>query len=182
MVFFWRATVCTSAWRDCFASCKRGFKWNGHLADGALCISISALSLLCPLCFLSCSTPEPLGRYRWWEQCMLGSCMWSCEGLVSIGEEGQWLCCSSWPPAANSSLLSAFRSFRVCSAGYCRFINLNGWNTMPGRRGVMAELEPRLQPNNHWQTKKPQSDKLQIPTIPPAVYLCKLTSHWYRHS
>lgn len=39
----------------------------------------------------------------------------------------------------------------------------------------MAELEPRLQPNTHLQTLKPESDSLQIPSIPPAVYLCQLT-------
>lgn len=41
----------------------------------------------------------------------------------------------------------------------------------------MAELEPRLQPKNLWQTKKPQPHNLYIPAVHfnPATYLCQLT-------
>lgn len=71
---------------------KGGLKWNGHLADGAFCICISALSDSCSLP-LFCSTPEPLGivglRSACWET------VWgSVPELVSRREEGTSLCCS----------------------------------------------------------------------------------------
>lgn len=101
---------------------KGGSKWNEHLADGALCICISALSASCSLSLPSCSTPEPVGII--WESSACWEAVWGAVSwLVSRGVEGgRHGCVAALGPCCLPSLLGAFRSFRVCSAGYCRFI------------------------------------------------------------
>lgn len=78
-------------------------------------------------------------------------------GVLGLGwsaEERRGNDCAAQGPCCLPFLLGAFRSFRVCSAGYCRFIKPQWLKHNTGRTGVMAKLEPQLQPNNHWHTKK----------------------------
>lgn len=68
-----------------------------------------------------CSTTETVG-YHWKEQCMLGSHVGCC---VSVGQQrrgGSAGYVVALGPCCLSSLLGAFRTFWVCSGGYCRFI------------------------------------------------------------
>lgn len=75
---------------------------------------------LVPL-FPFCSTTETFG-YHCKEQCMLGSHVGCC---VSVGQQrrgGSTGYVVALGPCCLSSLLGAFRTFWVCSGGYCRFI------------------------------------------------------------
>ena len=72
----------------------------------------------CPLVLLQSLS----GGYHWREKCMLGKAVWGAAwGWSAEGRRGHG-CVAAPGPCCLPSLLGAFRSFRVCSAGYCRFI------------------------------------------------------------
>lgn len=111
--FLWRAT-------------GRGFSLKGLLCiprKRALSEMDTWLTEHSALAFLpsqpSCSTPQPLDisgeRSACWEA------VWDAATRLVASKE-RWGGAAAQGPRCLPSLLGAFRSFGVCSAGYCRFI------------------------------------------------------------
>lgn len=115
-----------------------------------------------------CSTTETFG-YRWKEQCMLGNHVGCC---VSVGQQrrgGSIGYVVTLGPCCLSSLLGAFRTFWVCSSGYCRFIKPQ-WLTHNARREQGRDWTWTLVSSKRMPNQGPLKREL-IPAIPLCVPL-----------
>lgn len=198
MFFFLKSDWLGFSLKGLLCILQKGFKWNGHLADGALCICISALSTSCSLSL----SPPVLLQSLWvslgravhaGKQCGVLCLGWSAEERRGHG------CVAALGPCCLPSLLGAFRSFRVCSAGYCRFIKPqwlkhnarqergHGWTwTSPPAKQPLANQEAlirQLANSNHPSCCLPLPAYLSLPsytdtnTVIDILRYCLFFSH-----